>query len=68
MKVSSKEYKGIHFIQLTDLPDDQAETLQHAISPNEIFKIRTEEETIAGCIEYRIYEAWFEENQERFVN
>ena len=68
MKVSSKEYRGIHFIQLDDLPGDQAEMLKQVVSPENIFKIRTEKEIMAGCIQYRVYEAWFEENHKISVN
>ena len=59
MKVGSKEYRGIHFVQLDDLPDDQAKRISKWVPAKDIFKIRTEQEIIARCIQYKTYEAWY---------
>ena len=62
MKLGSKEYRGIHFIQLDDLPKEQAERISEWVSSKDIFKIRTEQEIFAGCIQYKTYETWYDQN------
>lgn len=60
MKVSSKIYKGIEYIQLADLPLVQQEKFIQTINDNLFIKIMIDKKIIAQCIQYKDYELWFD--------
>ena len=60
MKVNSKVYKGIEYIQLTDLPKEQQDLIVQYRSEDFFIKILVENNVVNNCIQYRDYDAWFE--------
>ena len=60
MKVNSKIYKGIEYIQLTDLPKDQQALIIQHLDENYFIKILVENSVISQCIQYKDYVMWFE--------
>lgn len=60
MKVDSKIYKGIEYIQVSELPNAQREKLLQTLDRDLFIKILIDEKIIGQCIQYKDYEAWFE--------
>ena len=59
MKISSRIYKGIEYVQLSDLPADQQQQVTLALE-HTFIKILIDKSIISNCIQYRDYENWFE--------
>lgn len=57
MKLKAKFYRGIEFVQVSDLPADQQLLLKHANEPERI-KILIEGKIVPNCIQYKTYCAW----------
>ena len=60
MKVNSKIYKGIEYIQLTDLPKEQQALIIQHLDEDFFIKILVESSVISQCIQYKDYVMWFE--------
>ena len=60
MKVSSKIYKGIEYIQLNELPSDQKEKISEFLDSESLIKILINEKVVCNCIQYKEYEKWFD--------
>jgi len=60
MKVSSKIFKGIEYIQLNQLPADQRDSLLKTINQKVLIKILIDGKIVSDCIQYRDYEIWFD--------
>jgi hypothetical protein len=60
MKVNSKIYKGIEYIQLTDLPQEQQALIIQHLDEDFFIKILVESSVISQCIQYKDYVMWFE--------
>ena len=55
-------YKGIEFVELKDLPPEQA-SLFKEFAPKEAFiKILIKEKVVADCIQYKDYRAWYQQH------
>ena len=60
MKVNSTVYKGIEFIEISTLPSDQKSSLLQAINPDLLIKILVDGKLMPRCIQYKVYEAWYD--------
>lgn len=60
MKVNSKIFKGIEFVQLTQLPPEQREALLKTINHKIFIKILIDGKIVGQCLQYKDYEIWFE--------
>jgi hypothetical protein len=60
MKVSSKNYKGIEYVQLIDLPVEQREKISESLNEEILIKILIGEIVVQNCIQYKDYEFWFD--------
>jgi desulfoferrodoxin (superoxide reductase-like protein) len=60
MKVNSKIYKGIEYIQLSDLPKEQQALIIQHLDEDFFIKILVENSVISHCIQYKDYVMWFE--------
>lgn len=60
MKVASEVYKGIEYIQISTLPQNQQNEILKSISSRLIIKILKNESILSDCVQYRHYEFWFE--------
>jgi hypothetical protein len=67
MKVSSKIYKGIEYVQMNDLPDDQKEKFLESCGPESFIKILVGETVVRDCIQYKDYDFWFNSTFRRQV-
>ena len=60
MKVNSRVFKGIEYIQLTDLPDAQQVALLKTINHDLFIKIMIEKKIVSQCLQYKDYSVWYE--------
>ena len=59
MKIPSKNYKGIVYVQLSELPVVQQELIKQTVHKDLFIKILIGEKIIANCLQYPDYERWY---------
>ncbi len=59
MKTPAKNFKGILYIQLIELPVDQQELLVKTIHKDLFIKILIGEKILSNCLQYVDYELWY---------
>lgn len=57
--VESKSYKGIEYIQLTELPQTQRESIMETINNDLLIKIMIDGKIIRDCLQYKDYSIWY---------
>ena len=62
MKVDSKIYKGIEYVQVSELPQAQREILTQSINPELFIKLLVDGKIISGCLQYKDYNKWYTEH------
>ncbi len=60
MKVQAENYKGIDFVRISKLPEDQKTAIAQTIASDKIIKILRENELLVDCIQFKHYELWYE--------
>ncbi len=60
MRVDPEFYKGIEYIRISSLPEDQKEKITLTISQDKVIKIQMEGKLLSDCIQYVDYLIWFE--------
>ena len=55
MKVLAEVFKGIEFIRICNLPEDQKEFIAFSISKDNIIKILKDNVVMKDCIQYHVY-------------
>lgn len=58
--IEAKTYRGIDFVRVSDLPEDQRTAIQNWLNADVIIKIQTETSLLSDCILYKDYLHWFE--------
>lgn len=56
----AKVYKGIYYIRISELPDDQQVQIKNIESKDLIIKILTDTELMSDCVVYTDYQNWFQ--------
>ncbi len=59
MKIPAKNYKGIFYIQLNELPVVQQELILKTVHKDLFIKILIGEKIVSGCLQYMDYERWY---------
>lgn len=60
MKIESRIYKGIEYVQLSELPSDQQHLIKHSSDNQEmIIKIQVEGKILNDCIQFKDYQNWY---------
>jgi hypothetical protein len=62
MKLPAENYKGIEFIRISSLPEDQRQKLEINFGKSRIIKILKESELIKDCIQFSDYSEWYSKN------
>ncbi len=62
MKLPAENYKGIEFIRISRLPEDQRQKLEINFSKSRIIKILKDSELIKDCIQFSDYSEWYSLN------
>jgi hypothetical protein len=60
MKVNSTIYKGIEFVDISVLPNEQKISLLESIDPELFIKILVDGKLMPRCIQYKDYEEWYD--------
>ena len=60
MKVKSKIFKGIEYIQIAELPPEQQELLAKTLNKSIIIKILINGKVVRDCIQFKDYQTWYE--------
>ncbi|MEX2235820.1 MAG: hypothetical protein WD824_26925 [Cyclobacteriaceae bacterium] len=68
MKVDSKIFKGIEYVQASELPQGQRELLTQTINPDLFIKLLVDGKIINGCLQYKDYIKWYQDNCQPEVN
>lgn len=59
MKVDAKIFKGIEYVQVSELPQSQREILTQTINPDLFIKLLIDGKIISGCLQYKDYNHWY---------
>jgi hypothetical protein len=60
MKVRCRVYKGIEYIRVADLPEEQQKKFLQTVDYELFIKILIDKKIISDCIQYKDYENWFD--------
>jgi hypothetical protein len=60
MKVKAEIFKGIEYVQITKLPDEQRTKFLESLNRNLVIKLLIDGKIIGNCVQYRDYESWFD--------
>ena len=60
MKVKSKIFKGIEYVQLSELPKEQVNLLMQTLNNDLIIKILIAGKVQHDCIQFKDYVSWFD--------
>lgn len=59
MKVLAENFKGIAFIRISKLPEEQKKQITQSLPSDHIIKILRENELLVDCVQFKHYEQWF---------
>ena len=59
MLAKVKIYKGIEFIELNDLPSEQAVSFRDWAPREAFIKILIKDNIVSDCIQYKYYRSWY---------
>jgi hypothetical protein len=68
MKVDAKIFKGIEYVQLSELPQTQREMMTQTIDPDLFIKLLVDGKIISGCLQYKDYNNWYQNQYQPVVN
>jgi hypothetical protein len=61
-RMSAEIYKGIEFVRISKLPDDQKNQITRTIDHSKIIKILRGKELLPDCVQVNDYAKWVKEN------
>ena len=59
-KQGEEVYRGIHYIRVSELPDDQQSLFKEWLPSDQRIKIMIQKEIMDDCVQYHHYEHWFD--------
>jgi hypothetical protein len=59
MKIPAKNFKGIVYVQLSELPVEQQELILQTIRKDLFIKLLIGDKVIGSCLQYKDYEVWY---------
>lgn len=59
MKIDSKIFKGIQYVEVNQLPSEQSNSILKSFDEDAFIKILMDGKILSRCIQYRDYEAWY---------
>ena len=62
MKAAVEIYKGIEFVRISALPEDQKRMIWTSFHTNKIIKILRDKELLNDCVKYDDYSEWYRQN------
>ena len=67
MGALSENFKGIEFVRISSLPDEQKEKIWKSFHHDKIIKIVKDQALLNDCILYQDYITWLEQQQSTSV-
>jgi hypothetical protein len=61
-RMSAETYKGIEFVRISNLPEDQRSHIRSTIGDSKIIKILRGKELLHDCVQVNDYAVWMKEN------
>ena len=61
MRTLSENYKGIEFVRISTLPEDQKQLIWTSLKRDKIIKILKSDCLLNDCVQVHDYEAWYSE-------
>ena len=58
--IEARVYRGIEFIRISELPEDQKSLIEEWAIEGTIIKILTDKTLLTDCIQFKDYKYWFE--------
>lgn len=68
MKADSKIFKGIEYVQVSELPQSQRDILTQTINPELYIKLLIDGKIISGCLQYKDYTKWYLESYQEYLD
>lgn len=62
MRAAAENYKGIEFVRISTLPEDQKQLIWTSLKRDKIIKILKNDCLLNDCVQVRDYETWYTEN------
>ena len=59
-KLESRTYRGIDFIRINELPNEQYDAFMNWVGKDSIITIQIDGEVQKNCVQYSDYSYWFE--------
>ena len=59
IKLNKKTYRGIEYINLSSLSDNQSKSLSKSLSDRTLIKILQDDLVVSDCVLYSAYEDWY---------
>lgn len=59
MMIHSKIYKGIEYVELSELPSSQREIISKSLNSELLIKIMIDGKIINECLQYKDYSFWY---------
>lgn len=59
MMIEAKNYKGIQYIQVSELPQGQRESMIRTVNKELLIKILIDGKVVSDCLQYKDYSFWF---------
>jgi hypothetical protein len=63
MGAAAENFKGIEFVRISSLPDDQKKQIWQTFEHNKIIKIVKDKSLMNDCILYQDYVSWLSQQQ-----
>lgn len=61
-RMSAETYKGIEFVRISNLPEDQKSHIRATIDNSKIIKILRGKELLHDCVQVNDYAMWMKDN------
>ena len=59
MMIDSKIYKGIEYIQVSELPPTQREKISDSLNNDLLIKIMIDGKIVSDCLQFKDYSFWY---------
>ena len=59
-RVEEEVYRGIHYVRVSDLPQDQQFLFIEWLPKDQVIKIMIQKEVLEDCVQYHHYKHWHE--------
>jgi hypothetical protein len=60
-RMSAETYKGIEFVRISNLPDEQKTHIKQTIDNSKIIKILRDKELLSDCVQVNDYADWMKQ-------